>query len=232
MNPQSFKYAHRCSQSLCSLVCLYLFWLLRLSCGMDQSAAIQPPESQHINTMFPGGRDWRAVSFAFLHSFVSSQAFFFSPTCVCAYIMCAQIRLLMPPASAECVAFPVRWCVRIAIGWLVSLRGSSGSKGRCSGAAGEEPLRGPPATVPSLWASSSERRLGCWEAAPGSWGPDAGKRCLGYKEEGCVCMCVCLFVFVCVLWGDPKQICLPVINSPDWHNSCRSNGKATAYVCV
>lgn len=53
------------------------------------------------------------------------------------------------------------------------------------------------------------------EAAPGSWGPDAGKRSLGYGEEGCVCVCVCLLGFVCVLWGDPKQICLPIINSPD-----------------
>lgn len=60
---------------------------------------------------------------------------------------------------------------------------------------------------------------GSLEAAPGSWGPEAGKRSWGYGEQGGVCVCVLVgllgFVCVCVLWGDPKQICLPIINSPD-----------------
>lgn len=50
-----------------------------------------------------------------------------------------------------------------------------------------------------------------------------------WGEEG---LCVCVHWFVCVLWGDPKQICLLVINSPDWHSRCQSYGKAAACECV
>lgn len=168
----------------------------------------QPSSHPRVSTSIPcfqeAGIDGQCHLHSCTHLFHLKH--FFPPTCVCAYIMCAQMHWLMPPASAECVVFPVRWCVRIAIGCLVSLRGSSGSKGRCSGAAGGELLRGPPATVPSLWASSSERCLGCWEAAPGSWGPDAGKRCLGYKEEGCVCMCAFVCVCVCSVGGSQADL--------------------------
>lgn len=53
------------------------------------------------------------------------------------------------------------------------------------------------------------------------------------RETRTVYVRVCLRVCVARVGGrDPKQICLLVINSPDWHNSCRSYGKAEAYVRV
>lgn len=119
------------------------------------------------------------------------KLFFFFFRCLCAQSCVCD--------TAECAVSPVRWYVWIVIGWLVSLRGSSRSKGRCSGAAVGELEWSPPATALSLWASSSKRCLvaGRRLQAPGALmlGKDA------WDTEKRV---MCMSVFVCVLWGDPK----------------------------
>lgn len=86
-----------------------------------------------------------------------------------------------------------------------------------------------PAMAPSLRASTSECCSGSWEAPPGCWEEMLQKQWRS-EEQGDVYMCV----FVCVFCWEvgPKQICLLVINSPDWHNSCQSYGKARAYVQI
>lgn len=101
------------------------------------------------------------------------------------------------------------------------------------GQRGEVPGDALPATPPSPWASTSEHRSGSLEAASGSWvlGGDASETHTVWRSRE-ICICVCLWVCVCSDWGHPKQICLLVINSPDWHNRCRSFGKAEAYVRV
>lgn len=79
------------------------------------------------------------------------------------------------------------------------------------GSEGGEPGTVPHA-APPLWASAPSA---AWEEAQAPRALALGPRCYETeavkREEGYVCV----FVFVCVLLGDPKQICLPVINSPD-----------------
>lgn len=162
-----------------------------------------PQRVTSISCLQEAGIDDQKV---FLHLLVSSQSSFlfcfsgvYVRTCVHKRFACSRHL----HSSGVCV-FPVRQCAWIAIGWLVSLRGSSGSKGMRSGAAEGRAGRCPPATAPSLWASSSERCLGSWEAAPGSWGPDAGRRCLGDASRWRD-MCMCMFICVCVCSAGGSQ---------------------------
>lgn len=169
--------------------------LFCLSCGYGSLPSTcqlpSSPQSHHINIMFTGSRNWQAALSVLLHLFASSQTVFFFFRCLCAQSCVCD--------TAECAVSPVRWYVWIVIGWLVSLRGSSRSKGRCSGAAVGELEWSPPATALSLWASSSKRCLvaGRRLQAPGALmlGKDA------WDTEKRV---MCMSVFVCVLWGDPK----------------------------
>lgn len=51
---------------------------------------------------------------------------------------------------------------------------------------------------------------GSLEAAPGSWGPEAGKRSWGYGEQGGVCVGRLVRVCVCVFCGGiPNRFVYP-----------------------
>lgn len=201
MNYQLFSSAVWLLIVLCLrvFVCLFFFFCLFglvLSVvwvwipPFNLSVAIQPTESPHQYHVY---RKQELTSSSLCAPafvcFFSNCFFFFR--CLCAQSCVCD--------TAECAVSPVRWYVWIVIGWLVSLRGSSRSKGRCSGAAVGELEWSPPATALSLWASSSKRCLvaGRRLQAPGALmlGKDA------WDTEKRV---MCMSVFVCVLWGDPK----------------------------
>lgn len=180
---------------LCVVVLSVLWYGSQPSLCQLPSARRESPHQYHVNRR----RNWQAeLCVSAFVCFLSQSFFFIFRGFYCAYMCVCAI------FTPESVVSAVKWCVWVAIGWLVSLRGSSGSKDRCSGAAGGEPPRRPPAAAPPLWASSSERCRGSWEAAPGSWGPDAGKRCSGCREEGFVCVRVCLCSCV-FCWGIPSR---------------------------
>lgn len=91
---------------------------------------VRTTESQSFHIMLLGDRNWQLYLNVFPRLF---PLFFF-------YLH----------------VFRVKWHDWIIKGLLVRLSSSSGSKGRCSRAAGSKTQWHPPATTSSLWASSSE----------------------------------------------------------------------------
>lgn len=187
--------------------CLFLFIyyeLLCLSCGMDSSlhsvschpAHRESPHQYHVYRrqhclcrcicLFHLRAGFLQVSVC-VHICVHK--------CVCVYAIC----------TPECVVFPVRQYVGIAIGWLVSLKGSSGSNGRCFRAAGGVPGDVPqPQRLPSGFPAPS----GAWVAGRQLLGLWCRDEMLGRQrwceEEGYVyvyvCLCLCVFC-----WGIPSK---------------------------